>query len=134
MARYKPGDEPPLVALIQKIKNDPVQREWIYQINDYYLKRLISSKKAEADWLICRSCNREFKLGDFVYCRYGGRYCTIRRHLQCAIMHHLVTVGEAKKLARKTRKDLDIDWQQIRAQIPIMLEQRRKMFTVSARS
>lgn len=101
-----------------------VIRDWIYRFDQNYVDRV--DGRASENSLVCRSCNIPFENNDIVYSQYKSRGSAVKRHVQCAILHHVIDIHEAMHIAPK---ELAINWKDIRVKIPIMLEQRRKMFT-----
>lgn len=100
-----------------------VVRDWIYLFNAQYLTRV--DMRLSENSLSCRSCSEDFVNNDVVHAQYKSRGSTVKRHLQCAILHHVITMTEAKQLAPS---GVTINWREISASIPVLLEQRRKMF------
>lgn len=101
-----------------------VIRDWIYRYDEKYLNR--AADRLSETGLNCRSCSREFKFGDTIHAQYKSRGSPVKRHLSCALMHHILDFNEAREIAPPA---LGIDFKAIRVQIPVMLEQRRRMFT-----
>jgi len=99
-----------------------VIRDWIIKFDENYVNRF--EHRIADNGLACRSCGIAWKYGDFIHCQYKSRGPATKRHLACAIFHHVLSMSEAKSMAGK---ELEINYSEIQEQIDMRMKQRKTL-------
>lgn len=103
-----------------------------FQANDFRNLEL-RGKLTDRD-AVCRSCGKPFRESDLLDSRYknGRNYNNmVKRHLVCAIFHHVTTEKEAQK---QLGKSACLVPGLVEYQLKKLAEERRRMFSLQVRS
>lgn len=99
-----------------------VARDWLVTFDTEYIDRLERENRLTDKALACRSCGKDFNANDIIHNQYKS-YGSVKRHLVCSLVHKVLTMSEAKELAR--HHGLEVDWQDISEQVKTRLEARK---------